>query len=944
MLKRSLSSIYAFFLMAQFILSQTANVTIEDVFDKAMFYHYSHKDSAYYYYEKTIELANQEGDIDYLVSSLSYLMNANGNYYDLKNYERNIRRQDSILNHDERLKDYPYTDYYRDYLLFERGNYYYKLKEYASSKKYFLQLQKKLLDIPEEERLAADLEMLSSIYSFLGLIYRHTSRFEQAELTYKKDLALLSTFKDSIEDWESDYFNSKKLLSQVYEEKGEFGMANDLLRESLDFYLTKSENQRYKNNLLSTQALLAKNFVKQESFEQAISVLNKNTIEYADEPPFSFEIDLLRADAFMGFGDFRMAQTFYEKALEKAMDFRNGRRHQDVARLKGKMASFFLRRKQYEKGLEWITRALNASGPEVDILALSDNPSAEDVFSKKQLLRLMDVKLQLLDKAYFESDNRELLLAAIETSRDILVTFEVLKREFDSKVDKQFLAETGYPIFHRMLAITYEAYKKEASKDLFELALNISEKNKDFLLLEALRSANATRYGEVPNEIVEKEAQLRAGISNLEKELFDTKDQAMSFSDDLFVLKREYYVFLDSLKERFPKYHDLKYQDKSLSLDAVRNALEKDEVLLSYSMSEHYLFTLIVNGDSEDFLKLPFNELNREEVRKFYRLISNPSLEDGTTTISASASTLYEKILKSGLSKYSGDNLTIIPDDILHYLPFDLLVDNGDFLLKSKLVGYANSVNSLLAIRQKRNANSKNLLAFAPSFENQTVESEIRFEFGKLLYNDDEVKKISSVFDSEIYIDQKATLDKFRSVASSFSMIHLATHASANDEYPDYSYLAFSETGEKSNVFYIKDLYNTVLNADMVTLSACQTGIGKLRKGQGMISLSKGFFYAGAKSLVNTLWKINDKSSVRLMEFFYEGLGKGKTKKEALRDAKLKYLETTNDDLLRHPYYWSAFVVSGDTSPIGANKFWWFMACGIVLLGMAGALIWKGRR
>ncbi len=943
MLKRCLSLIYAC-LTAQFVLAQTTNVTIEDVFDKATFYHYSHKDSAYYYYEKAIELANQKSDIDYLVSSLSYLMNANGNYYDLTNYERNIRRQDSILNHDERLKDYPYTDYYRDYLLFERGNYYYKLKEYTTSKKYFLQLQKKLLDIPDNELFTQDIEMLSSIYSFLGLIYRHTSRFEQAELTYKKDLALLSTFKDSIEDWESDYFNSKKLLSQVYEEKGELNKANELLQESLDFYLTKSKNKRYKNNLLSTRTLLAKNFVEQENFGKAISVLDENTMEYADEPPFSFEIDLLRADAFMGFGDFRMAQTFYEKALENAIDFRNGQRHQDVARIKGKMASFFLGQKQYDKGLEWIARALNASGHEVDISALSDNPSAEDVFSKKQLLRLMDVKLQLLNKAYLESNDKELLLAAIETNKDILVTFEVLKREFNSKVDKQFLAETAYPIFHRMLAITYEAYKEEASEELFELALNISEKNKDFLLLEALRSANATRYGEIPFEIIEREAQLRAGISNLEKKLFDTEDQAMSFSEDLFVLKREYYVFLDSLKERFPKYHDLKYQDKSLSLNTVRNSLEKDEVLLSYSMSKHHLYTLIVNGDSEDFLKLPFNELDREEVRKFYRLISNPSLKNGAASISESASELYKRILKSVLSKHSSDNLTIIPDDILHYLPFDLLVDNDDFLLESKLIGYANSINSLLAIRQKENTNSKKLLAFAPSFDNQIVESDIRFEFGKLLYNDDEVKKISSVFDSEIYVDQKATLDRFRSVAGGFGMIHLATHASANDEYPDYSYLAFSETGEESNVFYIKDLYNTVLNADMVTLSACQTGIGKLRKGQGMISLSKGFFYAGAKSLVNTLWKINDKSSVRLMEFFYEGLGKGKTKKEALRDAKLKYLETTNDDLLRHPYYWSAFVVSGDTSPIGANKFWWFMACGIVLLGMAGALIWKGRR
>lgn len=94
-----------------------------------------------------------------------------------------------------------------------------------------------------------------------------------------------------------------------------------------------------------------------------------------------------------------------------------------------------------------------------------------------------------------------------------------------------------------------------------------------------------------------------------------------------------------------------------------------------------------------------------------------------------------------------------------------------------------------------------------------------------------------------------------------------------------------------------------------------------------MLSLSKGFYYAGAKSIVNTLWKINDKSTVRLMEFFYENMSKGQSKRAALRNAKLKYLKTTDDDLLKHPYYWAAFVVSGNVDPITdpISKWWWVL-------------------
>ena len=169
----------------------------------------------------------------------------------------------------------------------------------------------------------------------------------------------------------------------------------------------------------------------------------------------------------------------------------------------------------------------------------------------------------------------------------------------------------------------------------------------------------------------------------------------------------------------------------------------------------------------------------------------------------------------------------------------------------------------------------------------------------------------------------------------------MATHATANDTYPDYSYLAFAqaEDSNQSNILYIKDLYNMSLNADMVTLSACETGIGQLKNGQGMLSLSKGFNYAGAKSIVNTLWNINDKSTVKLMEYFYEGLSKGYSKPEALRLAKLKYLETTEDDLLKHPYYWAAFRVSGDTSPLssGTTTIWWIsIGLGVTFLFISG--------
>jgi len=353
-------------------------------------------------------------------------------------------------------------------------------------------------------------------------------------------------------------------------------------------------------------------------------------------------------------------------------------------------------------------------------------------------------------------------------------------------------------------------------------------------------------------------------------------------------------------------------------------------------MGRDFLYAIVINESKETFLKIPFTEKDQTDVRNFYKLLSSPSMVSQNEAIAVLGGRLFKKVLEGPLAGFEGENLTIIPDGVLHYLPFEMLVQKGSYILKENTISYGNSLTSLIALKNKEGATGNKMLAFAPEFNAkiaQEAPEEQTRQLGKLTYNDDEVNGIKNFYDASIFIDDKATLSNFLAEISNANIVHLATHATANDQFPDYSYLAFSEDVMEDNILYIKDLYNMSLDADMVTLSACQTGIGKLRKGQGMLSLSKGFYYAGAKSIVNTLWKINDKSTVKLMEYFYEGLSKGKSKKSALREAKLKYLETTEDDLLKHPYYWAAFVVSGDTAPITPKKnYWWIGIVGASLL------------
>ena len=164
-------------------------------------------------------------------------------------------------------------------------------------------------------------------------------------------------------------------------------------------------------------------------------------------------------------------------------------------------------------------------------------------------------------------------------------------------------------------------------------------------------------------------------------------------------------------------------------------------------------------------------------------------------------------------------------------------------------------------------------------------------------------------------------------------MLHLAMHAEINQSNPSYNKLLFAD-GELN----ASKIYFSQSKANLAILSACNTGFGKLEKGEGVMSMARAFHFSGIPSVVMSLWKVPDRETKTIMLSFYEYLKKGKSKSEALRLAKLDYLKNTTDKELLHPYFWSGFVVNGNTEPIDLGGdvnylFWGGMLVIFLLLG-----------
>ena len=233
---------------------------------------------------------------------------------------------------------------------------------------------------------------------------------------------------------------------------------------------------------------------------------------------------------------------------------------------------------------------------------------------------------------------------------------------------------------------------------------------------------------------------------------------------------------------------------------------------------------------------------------------------------------------------------------------------------------------------ESKNSSAGNWLGFAPEFIDQPLPN-----------NKVEVQKIRELTNGKEISGKGATKNSFLEQAPNASILHLATHSEIDPLNPMLSKMHFYSDEERKGELTASEIYNLNLNANMIVLSACSTGLGDNESGDGVMSLSRAFTYAGISSTVMSLWKVSDKETSDLMVMFYENLKQGQTKNEALRNAKLSYLENVKEPELLHPYYWAGFVLTGDVSPLKEDSFKWWYALGILGILVGGFFIWKSR-
>ncbi len=886
---------------------------INDLFEKSNGHFYTDKDSAYAYLKEVESVAANQKD---WITVLDGLLSANSiadYHFDLQKIQNNLSLIDSLsLSHQNHLKKIPDFIFYKIAYLSDKATYQFQLYDFENSKKTFLETQNAINQVPDSI-FDTSLDGYSALASsHIALMHSQEGKYDLAKENYEKNIRLLTT---KLTGDKQQLYGNYALLAEVYKKEGDFKKANDYLLKTLDYHL-KNKNKSSVQTVLN----IVQNHNSLSQLDSAQHYLNIAEGILDPEDPYRSSFLQVSAETQQHIGNYEGALTDFENALELIHQKWDNRPHWEVAHVLNKMGILHAEFEQADRAIQSFDLALEQ---------LSGSNTAVNQAKMVQILK---------NKAVLENQiktNAQHLDATISVDLGIAL-LDSLKPGFKSHTDKLLLIEDAFPLFESGIQASYELYQTQKDEKHIDRAFLYFEKSKSVLLMEALLASKATEFGNIPSELLESEKQLKAQITHIEKQLNGALGVA-HLQDELFELKNEHRNLITTIETDYPTYYDLKYNSDVISIFEAQQLLASDEALVTYFYGNEAIYAITLTNNSKAMLKIPVDDDLPAQIVKIHRMLSNPKSD--VTALAQMTNSLYKSILEPPILSFEGKELRIVTDGLLNYIPFGALntSENGiSYLAERMAIGYANSV-TLLQQLQERQLEGNKVLAFAPSFENSTKVREISKKLLPLPHNNREVAQIMNSFEGSPFLGEEASLKNFVSEIADFGIVHLATHAIFDDISPEDSYLAFTPYENEEYLLYVRDLYNMQLNADLVTLSACETGVGELKKGEGFMGLARGFFYGGASSISSTLWKINDASSTQLMDSFYQNLAQGDSKNLALQKAKVEFLKANNQNALSHPYYWSGFIISGNTQPL-VNKTNWALPILGSLFAIAGGL------
>ncbi|MGN6416547.1 MAG: CHAT domain-containing protein [Pseudobacter sp.] len=785
---------------------------------------------------------------------------------------------------------------------------------------------------------------LATAYQNLGNLYSYINEYSLAEQYLSRGTAMFETI------YGAEEAGMIKILTGLADNKAKlqrYQEAGQLFQRA--YNLQQKHGADDFNGMAYVESFYGDLYLKQQQYDKAASFYNLSLKHFKQAGALQTRLAL---------------QT--RKALADVLSA-TGKQEDAILIYKELVQAF---RNIYPEGNDGIADKLQglseiylSAGKPVQALAYSDSVFAELTGEKKlaasaawiarlpfsytvslYMVHRLKVMQQLFASSGLQSQATDILQLTDMYSDFIAVHLAAFRTQASLKE----LAAVHKQLYAVAIETCWELSAAGSRQTMVEKALGYSEQSKALLMRLASNNLLVDLNASGADAISVRDHGFRKRIGELNAQYLNGNRQSDSLLHLLTAAMETYKVFQDSIRRSGNTALVAKYRLTPFPLADIRRILlQNEETLVEYAVTGKWVFVMVVNQTVCSMKRIPADAL--KDVQSLQKL-NDLSAE----AFGAPAFRLYNRLLQPEIGAVAHKRLLIVPDGPLFYLNFDLLVSQKpaggfaamQYLIRDYNISYLLSAGSAIQFRNGFNQNEQQkALLFAPVFTDEMKDlyrkraaatgSEDYLYLHRQPFALLAAQKIGKLIPNDLYAEQQAQESVFKASAARYCLLHLGTHASINDADQLHSRLYFAQADDSSGTddgyLHAYEIYTMQLRADLAVLTACETGAGALQEGEGVLSLSHSFMYAGCKSVIMSLWKIDEKTSMQVITDFYDLLSKGYSKSEALRKAKLKLLESKGDKMA-HPYYWAGLMLMGDDAAVYEKSFRWYWVIGGVAL------------
>jgi CHAT domain-containing protein/tetratricopeptide (TPR) repeat protein len=794
----------------------------------------------------------------------------------------------------------------------------------------------------------------------LGQTFQHDlSEFENAKNSYNRAFI---TFKEFLPSSHPDLIKSYFALGSIYNYIQDYQRAIINLDQANYYYSQDSIS----NMIGLTRTLNIKANVLNNSKRYDLSISYYETvIKLFKELQGPMSMNLIYPYAGIGVaylrtGEYLQAIEYLDQSLEVYNYFFSDTEPLDIYAVilenKGECytglrkidsAKFYHHAfKDYDSALFYSQKALIVLSADFDSMDISQNPTVRGNKYLTQLFDLFAVKAKILvDKSKSSPEEINLLNSALQINKSLDQLSDRLRSSDFDEESKLISSYDIHQIFGSAIKCSFQLYQKTLNEIYLEEALNFFEKNKYMLLFQDLELARKSNELDIPFHYRFRNDSLQALKAEIKHKIDNSDPQTLNeLSDDAFIVDQAILELRKEIEKEYPNFYKVDYDEMTVDLEQLKDYARKSQSLLI----EYYVGDSSINVLSIGPSEVKIHEIQRTKklnnvINDYLRLIStnnqNENIQENYESYLSTSILIYNEILYPILEKHESTDLEqiiIAPDGILAQVPFEALISNLpesdfpdysklDYLVYSFKFSYVYSFNLFVKNLEKEKDKNNNVLAFSYSsievMDNPEKRSNDIIELPGTIREIESIKKILK--GKNLFLENEAATEtEFKKRSTNYEILHLAVHGIGDFESSINSKLVFKNQKDSLNDgnLFLYELQNIDLNnSNLAILSACETGIGKEFRGEGVFSIARGFASAGCPSIIMSLWKVNDMVSADIMSALYKNLKKGEKLNEALRNSKITYINQS-DPLMSHPANWAAFVPLGQVNAIYDRK------------------------